>query len=181
MIVPALTFFRSPIGQYALTGAAVAVVLGGAYLTGRNHGHEATEGRWKGKMAQAEAKARVIEANGQAIAQALRQAHAAEVAEILAHREVVIQRIPRYVTAKADANCPVTTGVVSVLNAAVSGSELPSEPSGPVDADSGTSLSELTEVAAYNFTVANELRSEVVTWREWYRREAAAYGLRGPL
>jgi hypothetical protein len=180
-VIPAFAFLASPIGRYALTGAAVALVLGGTYLTGRNHGHEATEGRWKGKMAQAEAKARIIEANGQAIAQALRQAHASEVAQILAHREVVIQRIPRYVTAKADANCVVNSGSISVLNAAVSGSELPPEPSGPVDTDSGVALSTLTEVAAYNFSVANELRSEVVTWREWYRREAAAHGLRGPL
>lgn len=180
-VIPALTFFRSPIGRWALTGVAVVAILGGVYLTGRNHGHDATEARWTAKLAKAEARALETERQGIAIAQSLRVQLANKQTQIVYQTRTIRERIPTYVTAEADANCPVPSGAISVLNAAATGSELPATPSGHVEEPSGVPLSTVVAIGAENLGIGQQWKAEALTWREWYKREAVAYGLRGPL
>jgi len=180
-MTPALAFFASPIGRWAAVGGVALLLSGGLYLTGRDHGHDATEGRWKARMAKAEAKARQIESDGLDIAARLQAQLALEEGKIVYRTRTIRERIPTYVTAEADANCPIPAGAVSVLNAAASGSELPATPSGPVDTPAGVSLSALVDVGAENLGIGHQLRAEVLTWRAWYVEQKQLYdGLRGP-
>jgi len=179
----AWAFAKTPTG-IALVGALlILAMLTALYLTGRHHGMLAERGRWQKREAAFVAAAKKLDETGQRIAQQIRDAAEARKAEIKVKIVTIRERIPRYVTAKADRTTPVPVGFVRVFNASAEGTELPATPSGPVDTASDVALSTVADVTAHNHGVALELEAEVKAWREWYPEQKAAWesaGLRGP-
>jgi hypothetical protein len=85
-----------------------------------------------------------------------------------------IKEVTKYVTAKADSQCVVPAGAVSLFNAPLSPEVpgLPTSEPGDVDAPTGVALSTVISVAASNNDEC-VARGEVIDkWQKWYAFEA---------
>lgn len=86
-----------------------------------------------------------------------------------------LKELPKYVTVQADASCTITSGFVSVYNAAVKAAPIPDSGAGNVDAASGITLSQLAAVDSANLAECNERGKIIDAWQEWYSRNKAYY------
>lgn len=86
-----------------------------------------------------------------------------------------LKELPKYVTVQADANCTITSGFVSVYNAAVQAAPIPDSGAGNVDAASGVTLSQLATVESSNLAECNERGRVIDAWQEWYAKNKAYY------
>lgn len=89
--------------------------------------------------------------------------------------KVQLKELNKYVTAKADSQCVIPTGFVSVYNAAVKAGPLPDSGAGNVDAPSGITLSRLAEIDAANLSECYERGEVIKAWQTWYSTNKAAY------
>lgn len=92
--------------------AVVAALLGGVYLTGRHHGADAADGRWRAAMAQIEA-----ELVKQQDAQRARAGKLAAEVETLRRRPETIRTVTQEVVKHvvADADCASLPGTLRQL------------------------------------------------------------------
>ena len=161
-------FATSPLGR--ALGVILAVLLYSltlnrcGYASGVRH-ELATEAKL-----QAQAKAQVDQL---AAAQAKRtDAMRAELAEAQAANhvrpETQIQKVPYYVTRKADAACTINRGFVQLWNGGAGGPGAAAlAPGGPVEAPTGVALSDVARADAANYGVAYDWRAEALKWRAW--------------
>jgi len=174
---------KSPAGKIAGVALAVCVVLGWLYLTGRHHGMLTERARWEAKEAVYAKAAAALDRQTNAIAVGVRAVLEAKVHAIETRTTIVRERIPRFVTPKADRDTPIPVGFVRVFNASAEGAELPATPGGPVDAPTSVTLSTVADVLVQNHSAALELKAEAEAWRDWYPKVKAEWekaGLRGP-
>ena len=83
---------------------------------------------------------------------------------IVTRTQILIRKVPAYVTPKADAGCVVTAGFVRVHDAAASGAGLPDADDRSVadDAPSGVALSAIAETVAGNYGVCAANASQLI-------------------
>lgn len=108
-----------------------------------------------------------------AVAQQAQQDHVRVVTRTL------IERVPTYVTAQADADCTVPRGFVELHDAAANGVELPGAPdaaSEPVGGPSGVALSAVGLTVAENYGSYHQVADELTGWQTWYAAQRAAFG-----
>jgi hypothetical protein len=117
-------------------------------------------------------------AAGAVISAQARTADAAARVLVQTRTVTLIQKVPTYVPAKADADCTVPAGFVGLWNAGAAGSEVPGPAGGPVEAPSGVHLSAVLAADLANFGIAYDWRAEALTWRKWYIDQKAAWGAR---
>lgn len=96
-----------------------------------------------------------------------------KVVEVKVKGDTIVQKVPVYVTAKADSQCVVTNGTVSVFNAAASNVLLPGTASGVQDGPSGVALSTLTGTAAQWASLYHQLAKRYEGLREWTETQGA--------
>lgn len=132
---------------------------------------ETETNQWKADMAVAQ-RAAAKAANDTLVAVQTKLRAAERQRDKLAKQ---LKEIPKYVTPQADSACTITTGFVSVYNAAVKASPLPDSGPGNVDAPSGITLSQLADVESSNLAECNERGRVIDAWQEWYTRNKAAY------
>ena len=81
----------------------------------------------------------------------------------------ITKEIPVYVTAKADAACPIPAGFVRVHDAAAQGVPL-GEPAGDPDAPAaGVTLSAVADTVAGNYTACHEAGAQLTALQAWLR------------
>ena len=88
--------------------------------------------------------------------------------------KTLLQKVPLYVPAAADAECVLPLGFVRLHDAAAQG--VPTPAGGPDQAPSGVTLSAIAETVVANYGVAYDWRAETLAWRDWYVRQAAIWG-----
>jgi hypothetical protein len=168
------TFLRSPIGRWIAAALVVVAMLFAVRAEGVKDGRQielavqakALEAAQK-QIAQLEAKAGKLSAD----ARAKNDADNARIAALTAELQT---KVSTYVTPKADRQCIVSRGYVSLRNAAGAGvSPPPAASGGSVDADSGVALSAVAENDVYNAGEFNRCVAEVKAWRGWYPKLVA--------
>lgn len=95
--------------------------------------------------------------------------------------KTIIEKVPIYVTAKADAHCVVPTGFVRMHDAAALG--LPPVPVGDgrsIDGPSGLELSTVADTVVANYGACNGFREQLIGWQAWYRGQQAAFVGKAP-
>lgn len=81
----------------------------------------------------------------------------------------ITREVPVYVTAKADAACPVPVGFVRVHNSAAQNLPL-GEPAGNPDAPTpGVALSTVATTVASNYTTCHETAQQLTALQDWVR------------
>lgn len=96
-----------------------------------------------------------------------------KVVEVKVKGDTIIQKVPVYVTQKADSQCTVTNGAVSVLNAAAANVLLPGNPGTVQDGPSGVALSTVTGTAAEWASLYWQLVERYKGFREWTEAQGA--------
>lgn len=137
-------------------------------------GERRAEGR---RLARAQQQIAAREAKASTLATAARAGLADAQGRILTRTRTLIQKVPVYVPAPADARCTVDRGFVLLHDAAASGgpASLPAAAGGPLDAASGVPLSGVLATVVGNYGIAYDWRAEALSWRAWYVREKAAW------
>ena len=130
------------------------------------------------RIASAEARAAAAETTARRLQGELDQAALSEkvviryVDRVRVVREVgatITKEIPVYVTAQADAACPIPTGFVRVHDAAAQGVPL-GEPAGDPDAPApGVTLSAVAGTVAGNYTACHETGAQLTALQAWLR------------
>lgn len=136
------------VARYMLPLIAVAALLGGGWLYLHNlHSTIADlEGQVQTQTDRANLAVKVA-ASSTATTQIVTQT-VEKVVEVKVKGDTIVQKVPVYVTQKADANCVIPLGAVSVLNAAAANVLLPGSASAVQEAPSGVTLSTVTLTAA---------------------------------
>lgn len=171
-------FIKTPLGRAVGTFLIVVLILAAVYDAGRKKGEADAQAAHSAEQAAVTETVKKIEEKSDKISEAVAEKHDKAVTEIRWRTKYLTKEVPIYVTEKDDAGCVVPDGFVSLYNAAAEGSdpEVPGPPGGPDGPGSGVALSTVAEIDVYNLGVAQYLRTEVLTWREWYAAQAAAYG-----
>jgi hypothetical protein len=162
------SFIPAPYKAVVMIAAEVLLLLGIATI-GHHMGVKSERASWEARQvaavvdtAQKETKAAAAEV--QVVTQYIDR-----VKVIHDKGATIIKEVPVYVTKKADDNCVITNGVVSVLDAAASGRDLPSVSESLTsanDSPSGIALSEVVEVEADNLTTCRATAEQVKAWQE---------------
>jgi hypothetical protein len=170
----------NPLGGYLIGATGVVALLFGIHHAGFSAGvkHE----RKAEEKAYAAALDRVAKREKAAdqIAADARSALSDRQVQIQTVTRTLIEKVPTYVTAKADAGCVLPVGFVRLHDAAASGSPagLSGTSSGSIDAPSGLALSAVAETVSVNYGEALQWRAEAQGWRDWYVREKALWDRR---
>jgi hypothetical protein len=126
------------------------------------------------KIAKADVKAH--EATAEAISAKASGQLAAERVRVETVTRTLVQKVPVYVDAKADAACSVGAGFVSVFDAASRGeATLPRPAGGSGGSPSGVPLSAVLATTVEDFGIAYDWRAEALGWRSWYVTQKAAW------
>jgi hypothetical protein len=84
--------------------------------------------------------------------------------------DVIIQRVPEFITKESDDRCDVPNGFV-VLHDSASKNEIP-DTSSSTDADpSGIKISEVATTVVGNYTTCHEVREQLSSLQEWVRNQ----------
>jgi hypothetical protein len=86
---------------------------------------------------------------------------------------ILIQKVPEYVTQKADAQCTLTAGFADVLDAAAGLSALPDAASGAVDSAIGTPAHAAAANIAANYAICRDAAERLKGWQDWYAKQQA--------
>lgn len=171
-------FIKTPLGRAVGTFLIVVLILAAVYDAGRKKGEADAQAAHAAEQAAVTETVKKIEEKSGKISEAVAEKHDKAVTEIRWRTKYLTKEVPIYVTEKDDAGCVVPDGFVSLYNAAAEGRdpEVPGPSGGPDGPGSGVALSTVAEIDVHNLGVAQYLRTEVLTWREWYAAQAAAYG-----
>lgn len=156
-----------------LAGVCGAALL---WLTGFGMGHHQKTLEDRSAALGAAQKAVQTGARQSAATSTVDQHTATATAAIEVRTQTLIQKVPIYVTRKADDQCIVSAGAVSLLDAAASGS-IPVPAIGVPDADSGVALSSVVSDTIVNAGNYRQLAERLKAWDDWYDAQAKINGV----
>ncbi len=161
-----LAIVTSKLGLMAMASVLVLGVIGVQTLRLNHAKSEITAMKAQEKAAEAAEKVR--EANAAVISQTASAGIVAAQEKTRTVTRTLVQKVTQYVSASADADCVVRSGVVQFLDAAA---QVPSASSGPIQAPSGLPISAVAANVATNYGTAENWRIEAQGWRDWYVKQ----------
>ena len=88
--------------------------------------------------------------------------------------DVIIQKVPEYITKESDAMCVVPNGFV-VLHDSASKNEIPNTSSSSNGEASGVALSTVATTVVGNYTTCHEVREQLTSLQEWVKNQKSIY------
>ena len=88
--------------------------------------------------------------------------------------DVIIEKVPEYISKDADAKCDVPNGFVVLHNSAVK-NEIPDTARDFNEKSSGVELSTAGKTVAGNYTTCNEVREQLRSLQDWVRSQEKLY------
>jgi hypothetical protein len=88
--------------------------------------------------------------------------------------DVIIEKVPEYISKDADAKCDVPNGFVVLHNSAVK-NEIPNTARDFNEKSSGVELSTVGKTVAGNYTTCNEVREQLRSLQEWVKEQEKLY------
>lgn len=88
--------------------------------------------------------------------------------------DVIIEKVPEYISKDADAKCDVPNGFVVLHNSAVK-NEIPDTARDFNEKSSGVELSTVGKTVAGNYTTCNEVREQLRSLQDWVRSQEKLY------
>ncbi len=88
--------------------------------------------------------------------------------------DVIIQKVPEFISKESDAKCDVPNGFV-VLHDSASKNEVPKASSSTDGEPSGVALSTVATTVAGNYTTCHETREQLKALQEWVKEQEKIY------
>lgn len=88
--------------------------------------------------------------------------------------DVIIEKVPEYISKESDAKCDVPNGFVVLHNSAVK-NEVPNTAREFNEKSSGVELSTVGKTVAGNYTTCNEVREQLRSLQEWVKEQEKLY------
>lgn len=164
---------RLPDPTTLLAGAVLLLLAsGGAYVWGRNDGQAIANADHFASSLKASEDARAVEAGAAAINLDIGAKHSEKLTEFLIVRKIIEREVTANVTPEADRNCAVPAGFVQLHDNAAAG-RVPdlSGSAGDVDAPTTVALSTVAKTVTGNYGTCNEIRTQLIDFQEWARRQ----------
>lgn len=155
--------------------AALGLIVG-IWFVGDLHGSNSKQAEWDADTALRKSAEQDVHIQADAITLDAGLKFADTVQTIYIKGATITKEIPKYVTVKADANCTIPVGFVSVWNAAATGGALPDAPGQSNDAPSGVALSTVADTTAAGFTMCRATAEQLTQLQVWVKAQAALYG-----
>lgn len=160
---------------WMLEAALAFVIAIGLVAFGWNMGSKHVQAQWNAskesmQVAVAAAQAKQAEVSTQVVTK-----YVDRVQTIQGATKTIIQKVPVYVTAKADAACPIPNGFVRLHDAAAEDSmQLPAS-SGSVDGQASVvKLSDVASTVAGNYGICHANAEQLTALQEWVKGQAEA-------
>ena len=126
---------------------------------------------WRDGAAEAKAAVHAVQVvqKQAAVAQAVAVRQQAAQDRVRTVTRTLIQKVPVYVTPKADAGCGVPDGFRLLHDAAAAGVPPAAEPAGKsADTPSGLALSAVADTVTTNYGVCHETAERLKGWQDWW-------------
>ena len=88
--------------------------------------------------------------------------------------DVIVEKVPVYITEKSDANCIIPKSFV-VLHDSASKNEVPKTTGAIDESASGVKLSTVTETVVQNYTTYHELAEQLKALQDWVTKQEKIY------
>lgn len=162
--------FFLPVYSNSVRMLSAIVLVISMYL----EGSIANDNKWKAKVAKLEEAVKVAEAKSKEETVRVETKVVERIKYVRGKTEVVVARVPIYITKEVDRKYPVPNSFV-ILHDAATRSEVPSSTSVPNDAPSDVKISEVARTVTENYGTCNEVREQLIGWQEWYRAQKKIY------
>jgi cell division protein FtsB len=84
--------------------------------------------------------------------------------------DVIVQKVPEYISKDADAKCDVSNGFVVLHNSAVK-NEIPNTTREFNEKSSGVEISTVGRTVTENYTTCNEVREQLISLQDWIKQQ----------
>jgi type II secretory pathway pseudopilin PulG len=129
--------------------------------------HRVTSAQAEAKATRAERDAALASANSEKITTQVVTQYVDRVQVVREVGATITKEVPVYVTAKADAACPVPLGFVRLHDAAAEG-RVPDPSAGDPDAPAaGLALSAVADTVAGNYSTCHETAAQLTALQDW--------------
>jgi hypothetical protein len=168
-------FFSSKfpfIGSYGTIIKIVSSILlvAAVYLEGSIANNE----KWEAKVAEMKKQIEVAEAKSNEENVRIETKVVERIKYVRGKTEVVVARVPIYLTKEIDAKYPVPNAFV-VLHDSAARSEVPPSTGSSYEGTSDVKISEVARTVAENYGTCNEVRQQLLGWQDWYRKQRQIY------
>ena len=130
--------------------------------------------KWKQKVAELQKAVEVAEAKAKEENVRIETKVVERIKHVRGKTEVVVARVPIYLTKEIDAKYPVPNSFV-VFHDAAARSEIPTSTTSAYEGTSDIKISEVTRTVAENYGACNEVRQQLLGWQDWYRTQKKIY------
>jgi hypothetical protein len=171
LIVSFLAGFLIP-QQYKLIAqvCSVLVLALGLYL----EGGLSNEDKWQAKVKEMQVQIAQTEKAGAEATVKVVTKFVDRVQIVKEKGDVIVQKVPEYITKESDAKCTIPNGFV-VLHDAAAKSEVPDSSRGSNEAPSGVALSTVGKTVVENYTTCHQNVEQLKALQEWVKTQERIY------
>lgn len=158
--------------QYKLVAqvCSVIVLALGLYLEGGLSNEE----KWQVKVKEMEAEIAKTEKAGAEATTKIVTKYVDRVQIVKEKGDVIVQKVPEYITKESDARCTIPNGFVVLHDAAAKG-EVPNSTRDVNEAPSGVALSTVGKTVAENYTTCHQNVEQLKALQEWVKTQERIY------
>jgi hypothetical protein len=160
---------------YLISAGIALILMVGVFAWGWHIGTDHVQAKWDAdKKAQAVAISTVQAKQAEVTTQFVTK-YVDRVQTIQGATKTIIQKVPVYVTAKADAACPIPNGFVRLHDAAAEDSmQFPANASSVDGQSSEVKLSDVASTIAGNYGICHANAEKLTALQDWVKGQAEA-------
>lgn len=160
---------------YAIALGVLIIIGIGIFAWGWHVGTDHMQAKWDAEKVAMKATVAIVEAKQAEVSTQVVIKYVDRVQTIQGATKTIIQKVPIYVTAKADAACPIPNGFVRLHDAAAEDSmQLPAS-SGSVDGQASVvKLSDVASTVAGNYGICHANAEQMSELQDWVKGQEDA-------
>src|ERR1700761_2277052 len=155
---------------WMLEAVLAFVIAIGLFASGWHMGSKHVQTQWNASKEAMQAALATVKAKQAEVTTQVVTKYVDRVQTIQGATKTIIQKVPVYVTAKADAACPIPNGFVRLHDAAAEDSmQLPANASTTDAARSEVTLSDVEETVAGNYGICHANAEQLTALQDWVK------------
>lgn len=149
---------------------AVVMMVAGVYL----YGGYGVQMYWKGEIARQKEEIAKLEAASHEVTEKVVIQYKQKVKVVKEKGDVIIQKVPEYITKESDSKCVIPNSFV-VLHDAATKNEVPDATRGVNETASGIKLSDVARTVTLNYNTYHQLSEQLKALQDWVIQQEKIY------